>query len=762
MFKQSKFLIFLGFVISVTSYGQQRMLVFNKEGRIIKNYGYDSYPKGKLDITFLIDDIDKENSDESYYLLWEWRNEYNHSTVIIENKKFFVAKFTTDGRLELNQSSENKININGNEKDHTFKINEKNQRLMNFILLKTNIEGDSILSAEGKVNLKDLFEAKNISVNLNNYLSSKDVVQLLEQNKIIKENSEHKDRTAAEIKVRAKKIDSLNKKIEVIRLALDKLGMIDEASGTPKRIIDLQETLVVQELELIEIQHSKSEDDKKVEKNEKKIEDSKKRIDNIYVNTHKAYINSQRSEEAYYNILHEGVLLSKDKNVKEIVYDIHNGKLFDSEKEQLRVARLSPNLPQLTTDSELYCHIINLKPEDIQKNPFTISMEAQLSEPVDVESPSNLRELQDLSLGNNLPNPSLFNKEVQLDGSSSIDDEIKGIENNLDKLCQPSSLKMEDFEGIYSELKGINDTYLRPNAKKEFKEKFEDLEKKINEIDDDDTLILSDTVRDTLIAEFKPLMLNLRGVLQFEKKILQLPEKKSKLVLQNFTPASYTEYILKYPRPFEAKRKPTIKLLSNQYSVENYTDKVVKGKHEGPTYDIKYGQDILVKDELPAVHRLYRFSINAGVLLTNSVSYNYEAVPLANSSVSDLKEIKETSMDFRPSITFSTYLKRQDLAVNEPFKRWLHTTHIDVSIDYDDGDILDNIYLGVGIEPLRNIQLAFGARFGQVDRLDPNNYDPFLPISDQKFSSELDVGYYVSLSLGFDLIPKFYNLIVKK
>jgi hypothetical protein len=517
---------------------------------------------------------------------------------------------------------------------------------------------------------------------------------------------------------------------------LDKLGMIDESSETPNKIIEMQKKLNDFELLLIEENSSRSiiEQEKKT-----KVSTIDNKILKVENQISKVLKDIQQDSLGFFILLHQGVLISKNKNVKEIVYDIHRSKLFDSEKELLRVARLTPNLPNLTTDSELYCHIINLKPDDLEKNPFIISMEAELSEPVEVESPSNIRALQEVNTGI----PTELFSDGEADTRDSIDI-LKALQD-LDKI----SSKLSDSILI----KGPEIVLLKGYIGKLTEPDQSDLMSKFKPFIDPDI-----TLKNSDIGKLNQLVEQLKRKI----KMILLDDLKKYLPKSNYTTVAHSEYILKYPIPFEAKRKPTIKLLAKQFTVENYADKFVKGKSEGPTYDIKYEQVTLIEDELPPVHRLFRFSVNAGVLLTNSISYNYEQVPLANSNVIDLKEVKETSLDFRPSITFSTYLWKQDLAVNVPINRFYETTHIDVSIDYDDSKILDNIYLGVGIEPLRNIQLAVGARFGQVDRLKPENFDPLMDLSGQKFSSEIDVGYYVSLSLGFDLIPKFYNLIVNK
>lgn len=712
MYKQSRYLVYLIFIFSITSYCQQRTLVFNNEGRIIKNYGYDSNHEIKKNINFLIENPEK---GYTYYLLYEWRNEYNHSANIIENIKLNVKKFEADGILKLIDPR---------------KVDIPNERYMNFILLRANTKGAEKLKDEKKITLKEILTAEKIT------LSSQNIITLFPLWENLKDNQDKKGnkfRTPKEIREQNKKIQKLEKQIEVANLALDKLGMIDEAEETPNKIIELQVKLNDLELILIEEKSNKSI----AEANQKAFDT---RVDNEILKAERQITTIlskvQQDSLAYYNLLHLGILIAKNNSVKEIVYDAHKTKLLDSNKELLRVARLTPNLPQLTTDSELYSHIINLNPDDLKENPFSIFMEAEFSEPVDAEeSPNNLRSLQPIDLG--FSEGIFQNNEASFSDSNNISKDIENLKKLSNNVLNKNIITLEQKEKLGGYILGIKDPF-----KTDFLTKFE-------------------TLQDSEIQEWKLLIDDVRNwYINIEKKSAEFIEDLKKyLPKTNFTPIAYSEYILKYGKPFRARRRPTIRLFSKQYVAENYSQKVEKGKVEDSSYELKRENVELIKDELPAVHRLFRFSVSAGVLLTNSVSYNYELVPLANSSINDLIETRETSLDFRPSITFSTYILKQDLAVNVPIKRFYESAHIDVSIDYADSEILDNVYLGIGFEPLRNLQVSFGARFGEVDRISPENFNPTLPLSEQNFSSELNIGFYFSLSLAYDLIPKFYNLI---
>ncbi|MEP5942906.1 hypothetical protein, partial [Maribacter dokdonensis] len=230
----------------------------------------------------------------------------------------------------------------------------------------------------------------------------------------------------------------------------------------------------------------------------------------------------------------------------------------------------------------------------------------------------------------------------------------------------------------------------------------------------------------------------------YKKKILQKliqneKEKKEKIKiieglirLKQTNVPNYTEYILKYPKPFKANSAPTINLYTHQLNIENYVKKVEEGKEKAPSYDITYASKLLVSDDLPPTHRLYRFALTAGAVWTASKYYEQDANNAA---------IEVDNSGVRPSLTFSTYLKPQDVYVDA--KDWLTATmHFDISIDYENANITDNFYFGFGVEPIRNLHLGAGYRMGKTDKM-----------VNQELQRVKNNGMYITASLGFNLIP---------
>ena len=144
MYKIKHCLVYLSFLISFSLYSQQRRVVFNNEGKIVKNYGYDSNNIIENAIEFLIENPDKNNS---YYLLFNWRNEYNHNAIIIENDTLYIQQFDNNGFKKLRYPGNIKI---------------PNSRYMNFILVKANKIGSERFKDSISIDsVKNIIEKEN-------------------------------------------------------------------------------------------------------------------------------------------------------------------------------------------------------------------------------------------------------------------------------------------------------------------------------------------------------------------------------------------------------------------------------------------------------------------------------------------------------------------------------------------------------------------------------------------------------------------------
>ena len=131
-----------------------------------------------------------------------------------------------------------------------------------------------------------------------------------------------------------------------------------------------------------------------------------------------------------FQILHQGVLIIKNHDISEIVYDVHYNTILDKKEPQLEIARVNPNLPQLTSSSELYAHVINFKPEYLRVAPFKISMTTSSKDSISTESPNNFKGIEsiDTSISDLISDvTSIFDNEV---GSDSDADETASTETS--------------------------------------------------------------------------------------------------------------------------------------------------------------------------------------------------------------------------------------------------------------------------------------------------------------------------------------------
>lgn len=711
--------------LSTICFAQQHTIVFDQQGRIVKNYGFEKSDKYDLEYKFLIEGVTSADSN-SYFLIYQWRNDYLYeaNNTFENNTVSQIRGFDSGGYLKISYPEKK------TDKKFVKKTNE-NSRLLSYQLIRVNECGKKLLSLEKKpkgdspnkkqfkkkndetssVPKKDKDSLKTKETNIHEMTLNSLEAQCIKKSLVI-------DSIPSEILLDSleKKIDSLRiieddlrklegqkkdktfssdysnilrdkslyeKKLEIRKQQLDKLGSGknkcctgDYIEEVTSKIIAFTDSLHIKQVEIDSLQ--KDHEDK-IKKTKSKVGELKKSIEKKITGSLKIDLSP------IYTLLHQGVLVSKDKNRSEIVYDVKKQKLFDSDKDILNVARLTPDLPQLTTESQLYLHVLNLRPSDFKQNPFAISLSSSLSEEVAIESPANFQGLQNVDLG------------------------------------------LESFSNLIIET-----------------------EKKVDK-----------AVEDITKKEVPIFVIEKKKIVQYIVMLIKSNLKKD---------PNYIDYLLKYPRPFEAKKKPRISLKALQPEVENFKQEVEGATVKNESYEIKYVTKTLVADTLPPVHRFYRFALNTGLVTSQNISYSYQRIPLPNSSVDQLKEVREVTQHFRPLLTLSTYLQKQDLAVdpnltghwwNSIVKELWKTAHIDIGLDYAQKNVFDDVYLGIGFEPKRLIHLAFGAKISEVDRVDSDKLDPVTLDISSAMTSETKIRLYFSVNLGLNFIPTAISALIK-
>lgn len=666
-------LIITLFFVHHISVAQRHTIVFDKSGKIIKNYGFEK-PKNKdLKFTFQIDGISEKEAG-NYYLIYQWRNDYMYEANNTSEKNLMVQfkSFDKDGFTKFDKKKRKEYKNTTGEK-----IKKKyGSKILSYQLIKISDWAKNNLSHNSwtEMNLeyaKHYNDPGNYSAlfatgtdDLNKEIDSLDILE--NKLKTLKKEKESNYGKDYKIDTLGKK-DLINEKIEVKELQLDKLGQPGKECCLTKEIDQIITEIINLKTELQRLNFIIA--NKKIA-HDKKIEDAKNQLSKTQKSIADKIKKGELDLSPLYISLHQGVLVSKNLNTFEIVYDTKSATLFESNRSQLNIVRLTPNLPQLTTDSDLYLHVLNLNPSDLEKDPYLLSLKTHLSAEVPIESPANFKGLENVDLG-------------------------------------------FDIEGLISEEAGLI------GEEAAFTEEQKQKQKKLS---------------------------------NDQKKIISYT---SNLVLQQITvKPNYVDYILKYPVPFEAKRKPAVQITANQFVAENFNQKMEEGELKKESYEVKYVEKVLVTDTLPPVHRLYRFSLNTGLAASQKLSYNYQIVPAANTAINELVEYKEITQVVRPLLTLSTYFFKQDLAVNPSgFINGLRTAHFDIGLDYAAKDVLDDIYVGIGFEPWRLIHIATGVKISNVEKVDQSKLDPITLDISQAMTNEMNYFWYVSVNLGLNIIP---------
>lgn len=740
------FTVFALFTIA-TIWSQERTLVFNKEGKIVKNYGFNAPEENGVDIKIIIEGV-TDAEMKNYFLLYEWRNEYNYeANTITTLKKSKLQWFLGDG-LSLRDT-----------------IISKDKRFLNYKLIKVNSKGKALIKANLNLakNLATLLKLYKpiLETTIKTYVKANydDLGAFIKKQNIVNDSVSTNKKRLANYKKKKHlfydKKNGLTAQITAKEKVLEQLSKITHASTTPDLIISLGKEIYDLKGELFEVS-------KKITKIEtyasetlklytKKKESLKKEI--ISKITKNPTTNSFLKEPIY-KVLHQGVLIAKEKNVHEIVYDIHNNSALDSNHKQLEIGRITPNLPQLTTASQLYAHVINFTPTDLINNPFKITMKASHNDSVSVESTSNFKGIEAIDSTSSDLIGSVFGGVKSLFSDDNEAEEVEeedteDVQVNLEKTIEKNKviilnklswLKNGGMKGGHSLKVFFNDfddngnISLQGEVINYYKEMNLLLIKKYTNLLKDEKVIF-DANSSNLTFGFKPFYEKLISKVKESNRItnetIYTNKIKTLVTFKVKEISNYTEFIVKYPIPFKANSAPTINLYVNQLKIENYVKKVEEGKVKKPSYNVAYKQILMISDVLPPTHRLFRFALTSGVLYTTSTAYE---VDINNNTVS------VDDSGFRPSVTFSTYFNKQDLNVDN-LSSW-NTVHFDVSLDYKDANILDNVYLGLGIEPFRNFHIGTGFRLGKTDKTINN-----------KIERVSNSGVYLSASLGFNLIP---------
>ncbi|WP_425391458.1 hypothetical protein [Ekhidna sp.] len=656
----------LSIMICLSVFAQERLVVFDKEGRIIKNDGFNK-ADGAYTVRFMIEGVTQDETD-NYFILHQNRNDHlykSNNTFEPHNTESFIYRqgYMAESIIQVGDRGDDAELID-------YLLIRVNDSLANWIRL--NIRMGTVINAfvlqqhslDMFLNRVSAIDYDDIVERLNSIATKEAELSALNNQKMKEEYNESFQELLTEISFTKKQLELLREHRSSLPKEKEKCCPIEELKKISEEIKMLEEQLLDQNKDVLQ---TKKDHDKKIIDKKKEINKSKSDLKKALAES----IGTGAMPSIHF--LHQGTLIVFDENIHEISYNAYEKKIDNSNKTRISLGRWTPDLPQLNTASQLYLHIFNLTPDVLKSDPFTIELSSELSEEVTIESPSNFQGLQEADLGFDFS--SVLGKMPFSDGFVFLSERHE----------LPVGFDSDKIKNLYTLIKTI---------------------------------------------EIEP---------------------------------RYIDYILKYPTPFKPLREVTLDIKRNQYTTDSFEQKVEKGDLKKENFTIKYQSETLAKDVLPAVHRLYRFSLNTGIVYSNRITYNYRTEPIGSSSQLRLIEEKNTNSSFRPILTFSTYLiKNQDTAIDpEGFWGIMETIHLDFGLDYAQKNVFDDVYLGLGFEPKRSIHLAGGVKISQLEKVDINRLDPItLNIADA-LRKETEVSGYFSLNLGVSLIPTVLKNLTK-
>lgn len=386
-----KFLLTFSLIFCVkitTIYAQEHLIVFNKDGRIIKNDGFDR-GYNAIQARFMIEGVVPEEAD-NYFVLYQVRNDFLYtSNNTLENHAIEGFIYQPGFFAEIS----NNISLNPRF---------ENMELVSYYLIKVD---DSLANWIGQNNSDTLNTAtllRAAALTFYNQFTGIDMAAL--QDSMNKLESAIDDLTVLQIKKKEQNYNEsfedlliekkwLQKQLELMEkqrasLPDQKEGCctIETFNQLSNKINELNEELFEKDRQIIE---TIREHDKRIKKAENKVEEMKKTLvkalDGITLPS--------------IEVLHQGTLVAKDRNTHEIAYNIFSKTINKSDKRHSLVGRWTADLPRLNTESLLYLHLFNIQPDLIESDPFTFQFSSSVSEEVSIESPSNFQGLQDADIG---------------------------------------------------------------------------------------------------------------------------------------------------------------------------------------------------------------------------------------------------------------------------------------------------------------------------------------------------------------------------
>jgi len=162
-----------------------------------------------------------------------------------------------------------------------------------------------------------------------------------------------------------------------------------------------------------------------------------------------------------------------------------------------------------------------------------------------------------------------------------------------------------------------------------------------------------------------------------------------------------------------------------------------------------------IVDNITKIHTYYRFGVSTAVVLnnirTNTYAYTSGSTPASGTTPANFKYDTTTSVRTVDPVLFLTWYP---VAVDTETKvKWNDPAHYDYGVVFglSEKAPTTNYYLGLSVEPVRNIAIVVGASVISVARLTSGTYDPGPSAmhSAPSTTNVFKVGAFVGISFNF-------------
>lgn len=190
-------------------------------------------------------------------------------------------------------------------------------------------------------------------------------------------------------------------------------------------------------------------------------------------------------------------------------------------------------------------------------------------------------------------------------------------------------------------------------------------------------------------------------------------------------------------------------------------DSAIKPEISISEVSTKEGEDStvsLISDTLEPVAKTFRISLSTGIVASVVKNYDYEPRLDPTTLEEVLYEVNEHKTRVGAALFLSFYFKEQSQVQKN---RWDNTLAIDLGLNISDSrPLLENFYLGISSEPIRNMSIAAGYNFLKTEKLDA---EELKIVGDDNRAEAIDKvwvgGPYVALKLNLNIFPTLISSI---